>query len=346
MPETIDANRLRQFAQACYEAVGVASEDASVAADCIVGADLEGQASHGMLRLPFYARRVAAGQIRARPQFRVVERRAASVLVDAGNGLGPPAGVWAVDLACDLAAEAGSGLCAVRGGNHLGAMSFYVTHGARRGFLMLAFSNTPPGVAPPGGRRPLLGTNPIAAAIPQDGPPIVIDMATTQVARGRVLKASLTGQRIPTGWALDAEGRETTDPKAALAGSMVPLGGAKGFTLALLVEILTGVLAGAGVGAEVGGTFEASDRPSNVGHTFLAINPGAFGEGFVERATALAAAMRASEPVDPAVAVRVPGDRRYALRAEGEAAGILIGDELLAELATLATELGVQPVSG
>lgn len=344
MPQTIAATRLREFAAACYEAVGVAPEDATVAADCIVGADLEGQGSHGLLRLPFYARRIAAGQINARPQIRVLRRRAGSALLDAGNGLGPPAGLRAMDLACDLAAEAGCGLCAVRGGNHLGAMSFYVSHGARRGFLVLAFSNTPPGVAPPGGRKPLLGTNPIAAAVPVDGPPIIIDMATTQVARGRVLKASLTGQSIPTGWALDADGRDTTDAKAALAGSMVPLGGAKGFTLALLVEILTGVLAGAGVGAEVGGTFEAIDRPSNVGHAFLAVDPSAFGDAFEDRATLLAAAMRASEPVDAAVAVRVPGDRRHALRAQGEEKGVAIGDELWEELGRLAAELRVAPI--
>ncbi len=341
MPELIAPSRIRAFAAACYIAVGVSPEDAAVAAECIVDADLEGQGSHGMLRLPFYARRIAAGQIAARPEMKILGRRAASALLDAGNGLGPVAGLRAMDLACDLAAEAGTGLCAVRGGNHLGSMSFYVSHGAGRGFLALAFSNTPPGVAPPGGRRPLLGTNPIAAAIPTSTNPVIIDMATTQVARGRVLKASLTGQSIPLGWALDAEGRDTTDAKAALGGSMVPLGGAKGFTLALLVEVLTGVLAGAGVSHEVGGTFIASDRPSNVGHSFLAIDPAAFGGGFSERVEILCEMIRASDPTDPDVPVRVPGDRRHLLRATAEAAGIEVGDELRAELDKLAIELEV-----
>jgi len=345
MSELIAPERLRAFAAACYVATGVSPEDARVAAECIVDADLEGQGSHGMLRLPFYARRIAAGQIVARPELKVLARRGASALLDAGNGLGPVAGLRGMDLACDLAAEAGVGLCAVRGGNHLGSMSFYVSHGARRGFLALAFSNTPPGVAPPGGRRPLLGTNPIAAAIPTPGLPVVIDMATTQVARGRVLKASLTGQSIPPGWALDSDGRDTTDAKAALGGSMVPLGGAKGFTLALLVEVLTGVLAGAGVSHEVGGTFVASDRPSNVGHSFLAIDPGTFGDGFAERVGQLSEMIRASEPVDPSVPVRVPGDRRHALRARAEVEGIEVGGELRLELAAVAAELGVPPLS-
>lgn len=341
MPEFIAPGRLRTFTIACYTSLGVSPEDAAVAAQCIVDADLEGQGSHGMLRLPFYARRIAAGQISAKPQMQVLNRRSASALLEAGNGLGPVAGLRGMDIACDLAADAGAGLCAVRGGNHLGLMSFYVSHGARRGFLALAFSNTPPGVAPPGGRRPLLGTNPIAAAIPTSGPPVVIDMATTQVARGRVLKASLTGQSIPPGWALDSKGHVTTDAKAALAGSMISLGGAKGFTLALLVEILTGVLAGAGVSHEVGGTFVASERPSNVGHSFLAIDPTAFAEGFTARVEMLCELIRTSQPADPAVPVRVPGDRRHRLRAEAEVRGVEVGDELLGELDKLAAELGV-----
>ena len=345
MPTLIHPDRLRTFAAACYESLGVRPADAAIAAECIVDADLEGQGSHGMLRLPFYARRIAAGQIEARAEVRVLNRRPGSALLDGGNGLGPVAGLRAMDLACDLAADAGTGLCAVRGGNHLGSMAFYVTHGARRGFLALAFSNTPPAVAPPGGRRSLLGTNPIAAAVPTSGLPVIIDMATTQVARGRVLKASLSGQTIPLGWALDADGHATADPKAALAGSMVPLGGAKGFALALLVEILTGVLAGAGVGAEVGGTFVASERPSNVGHSFLAIDTEAFGEGFVERVDMLCQLVRASDPADPEIPVRVPGDRRHALRSEAEAQGVEVGEELLAELAALARELGVPVLS-
>jgi LDH2 family malate/lactate/ureidoglycolate dehydrogenase len=334
----VEPGRLRAFVSRLLESLGVPAEDAATVATCLVEADLEGQASHGTVRLPLYTRRVRSGLIAAVPEIRIGGEKAGVALLDAGNALGPVAGSRAMAIAVDKARGAGVGVCAVRASNHLGALSFYVRIATEAGMVGLALSNTPPAMAPSGGKAAFLGTNPIAAGIPTSGPPAVIDMATTQVARGSVLKALRLGEQIPAEWAVDAEGRATTDPEAALAGSLTPLGGPKGFALALLVEVLAAVLPGAAVGPEVAGTFIDSDQPSNVGHFFLALDPEAFGAGFVQRMDDLATALRAIEPVDAERPVRLPGDRRLAERSVREESGVEVSDQLLAELREIAGE--------
>ncbi len=335
------APRLVGFATDLLAGLGVPAADARFAARELIVAELEDQPSHGLARLPFVVRKLRDGAIALRPEMTVVASRGGVALLDAGNGLGAVAGSRAMEIAIERAREHGIGACAVRNSNHIGAASFYVEVAAAAGMVGLAFTNTPPALAPPGGLKPYLGTNPIAAAFPTAGDPVVVDMATSQVARGRVLIAGRKGEPIPLGWALDAAGRPTTDPKAALEGSMAPLGGAKGFALALVVEALTGVLAGAGVGPEVGGLYFDADRPSRVGHLLIAIDPSAFAPGFAERMTSLANSIRNTERIDPAVPVRVPGDRRHTLRAERTRDGLDVPDDLVLELNQLAAGVGV-----
>lgn len=334
----ITGDRLIAFITAAVAARRVAVPEARMLAESLVEAEMEGQASHGLIRLPFLLRRLDAGLINPRPEIRVVTERPGAALVDGDNGLGPVVGLRALEMAMAKARAAGSAVVAVRRSNHLGAVGFYVQRAARDGLVAFAFSNTPPAMAPPGGRTPFLGTNPIAAAFPTPGEPVVIDLATSQVARGRILKAAKTGQTIPAGWAVDAEGRETQDARAALEGSLLPLGGPKGFALALAVEVLAGVLSGAAVGPEVGGTFAATDRPSDVGHCFWVIDPTAFGDGFGERMSGLADAIRSIVPIDPADPVRVPGDRRASERARRAPEGVDVAADLIVELEELAGE--------
>ena len=336
----VAAESLKAHVRAILRSSGVPESDAATVADCLVGADLDGMGTHGVSRLPFYCRRLKRGLIDPNPSLVVVSSRPATALLDAGNALGPVAGLRAMEMACELATAAGTGACAVRRSNHLGMVAWYVELGARRGLVALAFGNTPPAMAPPGGRTPLLGTNPLAAAFPTTGEPVVIDMATSLVARGRIRKAQSAGEPIPEGWAVGPDGRPTTDAELAMAGSLEPMGGAKGFALALMVEALTGVLAGAGVGPGVTGTFADSDSPSDVGHLFLAFDPGAFAPGFPARMELLAEAIRTGAAVSDTQPPRAPGDRRYAERAHRLEAGIELPVDLVGELDGLAAETG------
>lgn len=319
------AQSLRQLAADALNARDVPSADAVLVADSLVDAELEGQASHGFIRLPFVLARLRVGLINPRPSMRLTRGRAAVAVLDADNCLGPVAGMRAVEAATEQALAVGAGVVAVRRSNHLGSLGFYLRRFTASRVIGLAFTNTPPAMPPPGGRTPYLGTNPIAAGFPTSGEPVIVDLATSQVARGRILKAAQVGEQIPEGWALNAVGQPTRDPEAAIEGSLLPLGGHKGFALALLVEVLSGVLSAAGVGPEVSGTFVESDRESNVGHCVVAIDPAPLVQGFAERMDRLTEDIRR-------LGGRVPGDRRHSERARRLTEGIDLSDELVEEL--------------
>lgn len=312
---------LRARLREALERAGVPAADADLTAETLVDAELQGQASQGLIRFPPMLKRLRSGGINPAPQMTEHGTGAVRVL-DAGNALGQVAGARALDLAVRLAREYGTGLAGVRASNHLGALDFHVRRAAAQGLIAIAFSNTPPAMAPPGTATRYLGTNPIAGAFPTETEPIVVDMGTSQVARGRVLEAQRAGRPIPEGWAVDAEGRPTTDPTAGLGGAMVPMGGDKGFALALLVELLAAALPAAAIGPQVGDRFKA---PTNFGHAFWAIDPDAAAPGFAARAQGLADDLRG-------LGARVPGDRGRDERARREREGIEVPDHLLAEL--------------
>lgn len=324
----LDAEQLTGLAVDALRRQDVPEDDARIVAAALVEADLGGQASHGLMRLPFLLRRLQAGLINPHPRMRVHGSRPAAALLDADNGLGPVAGTRAVDLAVERAREFGLAVVAVRHSNHLGAMNFYLRRITAGGLAGLAFSNTPPAMAPPGASTALLGTNPIAAGFPAPGGDLVVDLATSQVARGQILKARQAGRPIPEGWAMDSTGHPTTDPESAIAGSLAPLGGSKGFALALVVEVLTGVLAGAAVGPGVTGTFSPSDQESDVGHSFWALDVDAFGPGFGERLERLVTSLRDAGG-------RVPGERGRQERERHRHEGVELPDALVRELEEL-----------
>lgn len=308
---TLAAAALRADLQEALEGAGVPRSDAALIAECLVDAELEGQASQGLTRFPEMLERLQSGSINPRP--RMTAHGTGSVRrLDADNGLGQVAGAKALDLAVELARRHGTGLVAVRGSNHLGALDFHVRRAAAQRLIAVAFSNTPPAMAPPGTGTRYLGTNPVAAAFPTAAEPIVVDMGTSLVARGRVVEAQRAGRPIPEGWAVDARGRPTTDPTAALGGAMVPMGGDKGFALALLVEMLSAALSGAAVGPQVGDRFKS---PTNFGHAFWVVDPDAVAPGFDARAQGVVEDLHR-------LGARVPGDRRRAERTRREAEGI------------------------
>jgi (2R)-3-sulfolactate dehydrogenase (NADP+) len=222
----------------------------------------------------------------------------------------------------------------VTNSHHSGAMGLPVARLADQGLVALAFTNSPAAMPVPGGRRPLMGTNPIAAAFPRRAaPPLVIDMALSEVARGKIMVAAKEGRAIPEGWALDAEGRPTTDPNAALSGAMLAMGGTKGALLAMVVELLCCALTGAAFGFEADSFFTDDGNRPRLGQALLVVDPGALaGSGaFAQRIEDFVAAMAAEE------GVRLPGSRRDALSARATAEGVEIPDALHRRLLDLAS---------
>lgn len=320
------------LARAALAAAGAGPRMAALTAAALVAAEAEGQSGHGLSRVPQYAAFLRNGRADGSAEPAVVAQRGGAVLVDARHGLAYPALALAVEEAAARAAAHGVAFAGITNSHHSGAMGLPVAALARRGLVALAFTNSPAAMPVPGGRRALMGTNPVAAAFPRrDQPPLVIDMALSEVARGKIMVAAKEGRPIPPGWALDAEGSPTTDAKAALSGAMLAMGGTKGALLALVVELLCCALTGAAFGFEADSFFEEEGNRPRLGQAILAIDPGALAghEVFLDRLEFLVAAMLA----DPGV--RLPGARRGSLAARAADDGIEIPAALAATLRSL-----------
>ncbi|MCX8133017.1 MAG: Ldh family oxidoreductase [Roseococcus sp.] len=316
-------------------AAGANPDMARLTAAALVAAEAEGQGGHGLSRVAMYAGFLREGRAKGEATPRLLAQRGGAALVDAADGLAYPALALAEAEAAQRALTHGVSVVAVTNSHHAGAMSLPVRRLAGRGLVALAFTNSPAAMPVPGGRRPLLGTNPVAAAFPRRAaPPLLVDLALSEVARGRIMVAAKRGEAIPPGWALDAEGRPTTDAQAALGGAMLAIGGAKGAALALMVEVLCVALGGAAFAFEADSFFAPSPDPPRLGQVLLSVDPGALAgrEAFLDRMEAMVAAMRGE------AGVRLPGERREALREAARREGLALAPALLAELQALAGE--------
>ncbi|BAQ71351.1 malate/L-lactate dehydrogenase [Rhodovulum sulfidophilum] len=326
-----DADMTRTEAEALIarilEARGTSARNAQSVARALVAAEIDGQAGHGFSRVASYAAQAGSGKVTG-AACPVALRSGARVDIDARNGFAYPAIDLAISELTEMAPEHGIAMAAIRRSHHCGQLGAHVERLAEAGFAALMVANTPKAIAPWGGSSALFGTNPIAFAAPRaDAPPLVIDLSLSKVARGKVMAASKSGQPIPEGWALDAEGQPTTDPEAALGGTMVPAGDAKGAALALVVEILAATLTGANRSDEASSFFEAEGAPPGVGQTILAFDVARV-PGFGERLEGLLDAMLAQE------GTRLPGERR--LRGRSDSAGrVRVPGHLMEELSTL-----------
>jgi (2R)-3-sulfolactate dehydrogenase (NADP+) len=324
---------LTELGARALERAGAGPAMAAATARALVAADAQGLASHGVSRVPQYAAHLANGRADGAARPTIVRGRGGAVLIDARCGLAFPACALAVDEAIRRAREFGVAFAAVTNSHHFGVAAYHLEPVAAAGMLGLAFGNSPAAMPAAGGRRPLFGTNPIAAAFPRrDGPPISVDLSLSEVARGKLMVAAREGRSIPPGWALDADGNPTTDPKAGLAGSMLPVGGSKGAMLALIVEVMVTALTGAALGFEASSFFVDEGNRPRLGQAFLAVDPDSLAgrDVFVERVETLVQAMLAEE------GVRLPGTRRRALAATAAEAGVDISDALAAQLMGLA----------
>lgn len=297
-------------------------------ARALVLAEAQGLGSHGLSRVAQYCTHLRNGRVCGTAVPRVERRRAATVWVDAGEGLAFPACEAAVQAAITAARECGVAFAGVTASHHSGVIVDHLRAAVAAGMVGLGFANSPAAMPAAGGRHPIFGTNPVAAAFPRaQGDPLLIDLSLSEVARGKLMVAAKEGRPIPTGWALDAQGQPTTDPKAGLAGSMLPIGAAsspKGAMLALVVELLVTALIGARFGFEASSFFVDEGNRPNIGQAFLLIDPdGLAGRAsYLDRIEVLVAEMLTDAEV------RLPGARREALRRQAEAQGLEVADTL------------------
>lgn len=310
---------------------GAGAGMAEATARALVLAEAQGLGSHGLSRVLQYARHLKNGRADGRAQAEVVRRKGGAVLVDAKAGLAFPACELAVREAIAAAREHGVAFAGVANSHHAGVVVDHLRLAAAAGMVGLGFANSPAAMPAAGGRHPVFGTNPVAAAFPRrEGDALLIDLSLSEVARGKVMVAAKAGQAIPPGWALDKDGHPTTDAQAALEGSMLPIGAIsspKGAMLALVVELLVTALIGANFGFEASSFFvDAGNRPG-IGQAFIVVDPGALAgrERYLERVETLIVEMLKDE------GVRLPGARREALRRRAEAEGLEVSDTLLAQ---------------
>jgi (2R)-3-sulfolactate dehydrogenase (NADP+) len=331
---TMPLAEVHDLARRALERAGASEAMALTTADALADAEAQGLSSHGMARVPQYATHLRNGRAVGAAVPVIAREKGGAVLVDAREGLAFPACRLAVDEAIRRARALGVAFAGVANSHHFGVAAWHLQPVAAAGMVGLAFGNSPSAMPAAGGKRALFGTNPIAAVFPRrHGEPLTIDLSLSEVARGKIMVAAKAGNPIPEGWALDRHGNPTTDAKAALEGSMLPMGGTKGAMLALVVELLVTALTGAALGFEASSFFVAEGNRPRIGQAFLVIDPGALAgdDVYLERVETLIAAMLED------AGVRLPGARRTARAAKAHADGVEIPQALADQLRALAS---------
>ncbi|HEY2655659.1 MAG TPA: Ldh family oxidoreductase [Solirubrobacteraceae bacterium] len=305
----------------------------------LIEADLRGHSSHGLQRLPVIAERIARGLCDPAAEPALSWASPAALVVDGRRGLGPCAGLAAVDALIERAPGHGVAVAAVHNANHLGLLAGYVERCAEHGLIGVALTTSEALVHPWGGRIAAVGTNPIAVAVPAHPDPFVLDMATGRVSMGKILDHRNRAVPLEPGWALDGEGRSTLDAAAAANGSIAPFGGPKGYALGVAFELLVGAMTGTALGRDVAGTLDTT-AVCNKGDMFVCLDPRVFGSReFVQQVTAYLQILRDTPPQDGSAGVLVPGDRARAARAGRLEGGIVVADGVWAELRELRARL-------
>lgn len=339
---------LRGFIEAAFLQQGLPGPDATAVAQLMVEADCQGSDGHGVIRLPQYIRRLREGGINKRPRIRVVQERTATAVLDGDNGMGHLVVSKAVDLAIEKARVAGVAWVGTRFSNHAGPASLYARKPLQHDMLGLYFAVGNANHLPPwGGTEPLLSTNPIAAAVPAaHEPPVVLDMATTVAAYGKVKAKAKRGEMLPAGWMIDRQGQPLLDPQRASEGFLLPIGNHKGYGLALVIGLLAGTLNGAAMGRDVVDFNKDHTSVTNTGQSVLVIDLAAFGDPaqFRARVDTLVRDIRSSERMPNVDRIWLPGEQSHHRRLDSARDGIPISDGLYDELCALAAELGIAPL--
>jgi ureidoglycolate dehydrogenase (NAD+) len=330
---------LGELATGALVGLGLAPPDAGAAARILVLAELFGIQTHGVGRIESYGERLDLGGIKARPAIRIERVAPAIVKVDGDNGVGPLVGMRTLEAAMELARDCGVGIALARASNHFGPISPYSLLAAEAGYASIIGSNATTTIAPSGGADARLGNNPLGFGVPNPGGrPFLLDMAMSVVARARIRDAAKRGEAIPPTWATDKEGRPTSEPDAALAGFLLPIGGYKGYGLALVVDLFAGLLSGASYLTHVSSWLENPERPQDLGHFFVLIDTKRLGppEELARRMQDFLAILHATPRADAATPVLVPGDIELDRLERHRRDGIAIDPALRTTLETLA----------
>ena len=341
--------QLEEFTASAMRALGLPNEDAATVATLMVEADMQGSDGHGVIRLAPYAKRILAGGINLKPDIKVVQERTAMALVDGDNGMGHLVMKKATELAIHKARSAGIAWVGSRWSNHAGPASLYARMALQHDMIGLYFAVGNANHLPPwGGLDMLLSTNPIAAAIPTlNEAPVVLDMATTVAAYGKVKAKAQRGEMMPEGWMIDRQGKPLLDPTKSEEGFLLPIGGYKGYGLSLIVGILAGTLNGAAMGRQVIDFNKDFSTTTNTGQAIAIIDPSAFGDitEFKQNVDTLVRELRGSERMPGVDRIWLPGEQSHEKRLSNEAHGIVLAPSLMKQLNDLAAQLNIKPLN-
>ena len=333
----------KRFVNDAFKAAGANGKAARIMADTLVWASLRGIESHGLTRTHVYLKRIEAGVADKNAEPEILKSCGNALLIDAHNALGQYASMFAVEKVCGRAEESGIAMAAVLNSNHFGTAGFYTNEIAKRGMIGICGSDSSKAMVLFGAAKPFLGTNPLSYAVPAGKyPPIILDMATSVVARGKIRRALDSGRKIPLGWAVGPDGKATDNPVEAYKGYVLPFGGPKGSGVALFVEILSSVLSGAAASAEAGSLYNDYDRPQGIGHFFIAIDPAHFigREAFAKRMEQLVEEVKAL-PASDGGEVFLPGEIEHRKELENLAEGVFAAPDMMPNLAKIAEKYSV-----
>ena len=342
----VPAERLAAFILRAFTAAGLPAEDARTLANLMIEADLRGSDTHGVIRLPLYVRRIRAGGVNPKPDIRVVSDRPSAALIDGDNGMGHLVMRRAAELAIEKAKATGIGWVGTRMSNHAGPAALYVTMPLKHDMIGLYFAVGSSNHLPPwGGSESLLGTNPMAVAVPaHDEPPIVLDMSPTVAAYGKVRLKAQRGEEMPVGWMIDREGKPLTDPKRADQGHLLPIGDYKGSGLSLIIGLLAGALNRAAIGRDVVNFVKEAGKPTNTGQAIAALSIEAFlpPVEFKRSVDNLIRDIRNSPRLPGVERIWLPGEQSHTKLLDRRAHGVPVPKALRESLDTVARDLNVE----
>lgn len=339
MKVNIPSRRLEEYSAGILASAGLPPEDALLVAQSLVDANLRGVDSHGVSRIPIYVKRLQLGLVNTRPAVRVVKEKGGALVIDGDNGMGQVVMQQSLELAKGRLPTAGTVSVAIRNSNHYGSGAFFAKKAVAANAAIFLYGNAPATMSAWGGRERFLGTNPYTFGVPAGSrEPMILDMATSVVARGKIILAGQLGETIPEGWAVDVNGEPTTDPEAALAGSVLPFGGPKGYGIALMIEVMAAMFSGASSGPEIGDLYDHLDRPQGVGAFFTLHDVAAFQplDQFGQRMERLFEAIKHSGPENREVLI--PGELEARAARRNQEQGIAVPQTVIAELEKLSTD--------